>query len=207
MNRQADFDGNASVLRSVLILIAVFVVGACGFVVAGWLMLSEPPLHTHPEPTPIEQDDLNSTTFDRVWPSGWKLEIGTEQNQADIIFSICDSDFFEPVFLVNGKSEVYWRGRLIMAELEFTPLGKEIDKLVIASRAAPIDTSQSGPKGRCPECRKLGLRSTVTMGMGMVDAVYRPIWWDEDGRIQSGGGSSYVTSYSCSQGHYWAESN
>jgi len=62
------------------------------------------------------------------------------------------------------------------------------------------------PKGRCPECNKLGWKSTVEMQMLlMTPAVYYgPPRWNEDGNFINPS-PHRGTSYKCSKGHEWTE--
>lgn len=58
---------------------------------------------------------------------------------------------------------------------------------------------------KCPECVKLGKRSTVTPGMSMTTCMgWSPGYYDEDGKwIESEDPNIHTTEYSCSNGHRW----
>lgn len=58
----------------------------------------------------------------------------------------------------------------------------------------------------CAECREEGERSTVSLGeTTTTDVAYSP-FWDEDGVRHVHDPNEITTSYLCSNGHEWSES-
>ena len=60
---------------------------------------------------------------------------------------------------------------------------------------------------KCPECVELGLRSTVTVGVGMTTLMNTHQFYDEDGKYHFHDPNHSSTSYTCSQGHEWSTSH
>jgi RNA polymerase subunit RPABC4/transcription elongation factor Spt4 len=60
---------------------------------------------------------------------------------------------------------------------------------------------------KCPVCVEKNLKSNVYVGMSTSTAMYCAPYYDEDGKYHSHDGNTHTTSYSCSNGHTWAESN
>lgn len=57
----------------------------------------------------------------------------------------------------------------------------------------------------CPQCKVNDQRSTVHIGAGMSTAMYSAPYYDEDGTYHFHDRNSHTKSYSCSNGHRWAE--
>ena len=61
------------------------------------------------------------------------------------------------------------------------------------------------PDGICPECRRQGRVSTVSLGETTNQLVTVAPWYDERGGLHSGDNpSTTTTTFSCSNGHTWA---
>jgi hypothetical protein len=59
--------------------------------------------------------------------------------------------------------------------------------------------------GRCPECKKLGLKSTVTEGWSTITCMAPASWYDENGVYHYDDPNITTKEYSCSRGHGWVE--
>lgn len=59
---------------------------------------------------------------------------------------------------------------------------------------------------KCPECIKVDKKSCVTEGVSSSTLMYFPRYYDEDGKLHSHDNNTHTTSYSCSNGHSWSES-
>lgn len=57
----------------------------------------------------------------------------------------------------------------------------------------------------CAECKKLGLKSKVDVGVGTETLVYCAPFYDERGRCHQHDTNRYTTRYNCSNGHEWTE--
>ena len=58
----------------------------------------------------------------------------------------------------------------------------------------------------CPQCQELGLKSCVYVGTQTATLLAAIPYYDEDGNFHYQDPNTYTTSYSCSNGHTWAES-
>lgn len=59
---------------------------------------------------------------------------------------------------------------------------------------------------KCPECVEAGKRSHVHVGATFSTAMFSSPFYDEDGVYHLHDPNGHTTSYSCSEGHKWAES-
>lgn len=92
-------------------------------------------------------------------------------------------------------------------------LEKRLDKLErpkewsgwIESQSATIISSEVVKPKFCHQCKELGLRSSIYVGITMATAMGISEYWDEDGNYHYDDPNYYTTEYSCSQGHNWAE--
>lgn len=57
----------------------------------------------------------------------------------------------------------------------------------------------------CPECRKKGLRSVVTVLGNSVTLMFVNSFYDEEGRRHDHDTNTRTTAYTCSNGHRWRE--
>jgi len=55
----------------------------------------------------------------------------------------------------------------------------------------------------CPECKKLGLKSKIFIGLSYTTALNGSQFFDEEGRFHDHDPNTTTTSYSCSNGHSW----
>lgn len=60
---------------------------------------------------------------------------------------------------------------------------------------------------KCPECKKLGLKSKVYVGASSTTLLAFTPYYDEEGNYHHNDPNVITTSYTCSNGHSWWESN
>ena len=145
---------------------------------------------------------------------GWEPKVAERQAVGELLVSDADPDSFSALRQAIHAAHRVEAGQVIphvtpevapdsVTAGPFIVDGDSFYVRLSTQNWTEADEVKPAPKGRCPECRKLGLRSTVTRGASMSDLAYRPVWWDEDGKMH--GGNAVSTSYSCSQGHEWSE--
>ena len=66
-------------------------------------------------------------------------------------------------------------------------------------------TVRAGPRRRCPGCQQLGQRSRVTATSSTTTLLGVHAFWDEDGCRHRHDPNRTTTTFTCSQGHDWAE--
>ena len=59
---------------------------------------------------------------------------------------------------------------------------------------------------KCPECVKVGERSTMQSLGGSTTLMGWAPHWDKDGASHSHDPNRHTSRYHCSRGHHWAES-
>jgi len=55
----------------------------------------------------------------------------------------------------------------------------------------------------CEECKKEGIKSTISIGSSMSTLMHGSSGYDEDGRYYIHDPNIITTSYHCSRGHVW----
>ena len=60
---------------------------------------------------------------------------------------------------------------------------------------------------KCPECEKLGLKSKIFVGASSSTLLAAMPYYDEEGNYHYNDLNTTSTSYTCSNGHSWTESN